>query len=136
MNLSPLAASRLADAVLYIHFGIVCFILLGFILISAGRAFRWRWTKNRPFRHIHLGLILLVALQALLGRLCSFTILEHNLRIAAGEAGYKRGLIADFISGLLYYDLPDWVFTLVYTAAAITALFLFIIWPPEWGKGK
>lgn len=136
MNLSPSAASHLAGAVLYLHFGIVCFILLGFILIAAGSVFRWRWTKNRPFRHIHLGLMLLVSFQALLGRLCSLTALEHNLRIAAGEAGYKRGLIADFISGLLYYDLPDWVFTLVYTAAAITALFLFIIWPPEWGKGK
>ncbi len=130
MNLSPETASRLADAVLFLHFGIVCFILFGFLFITAGMVFNWGWTRNRLFRYFHLGLMLLVAVQALLGRVCSLTLLEHNLRMSAGEAGYKSGFINHFVNGLLYYDLPGWVFTLLYTLAAVLAVLLFRFWPP------
>ena len=131
MTLSPSTASILADAVMYAHFGIVLFSAGGLIVIIIGAFFGWRWVKNPLFRYIHVTLLAFVAIQSLFGKLCSLTILESNLRVIAGETGYDQGFISAWVSRLLYWDLPFWLFTLIYVAVAILAISLMFKIPPE-----
>lgn len=130
MQIDPVFASLLADAVMYLHFGIVLFNVTAFLLIAAGIHYRWRWTRYRGFRFTHLGLLVLIALQALFGKSCSLTLLENRLRKAAGEAGYERTFVSDLVGRLLYADLPMFVFTAVYLSAVFLAIILMIISPP------
>lgn len=129
--MSSVAASYLADAVMYIHFGIVFFCISGFAAIILGIFLDWRWSRNRPFRLIHLGLLIFVAAQSLLGRVCSLTILESRLRQMAGEEGYERSFTSTWVSRLLYQDFPEWVFITIYIFAALLGALLLVIAPPE-----
>lgn len=123
--MKPETAAFLADLVLCLHFSIATFVLLGFILIVVGMVRGWEWIKDRRFRLIHVAMVVLVALQALLGRACSLTSLESRLREMAGQEGYDRPFIATWISKILYWDFPLWVFTVVYIILALMTLGLF-----------
>ena len=115
----------LADLVLVFHFAIVIFIVLGLLLIVIGGVRRWRWVRNRWFRYLHLVAIGFVVIQAWLGKLCPLTYLENSLRDKAGEATYSGSFIGHWIQSVLYYDLPFWVFTVLYT---LFGLIVFICW--------
>ncbi len=114
------------------HLGYAAFVVIGFVLILAGALCRWRWIRNRVFRMLHLGCIVLVAVEAVVGQICPLTLLENWLLVAAGQSGYERTFIGQLLFDLLYYDFPAWVFTLVYlTLAALTGLTLLLIPPAK-----
>ncbi len=104
-----------ADLILLIHAGFVLFVVLSLPLIIAGKFLHWRWVHNFRFRVIHLISIGLVTLQAWLGMICPLTTLEMALRERAGDATYPGSFIAYWVSQLIYYDLPLWVFAVAYT---------------------
>jgi len=109
----------LADFVLVVHFGFVAFVVGGLAAIWIGAAAGWRWVRNFRFRIAHLGAICFVAAEALLGVMCPLTVWEDALRGRASEAGF----IARWIRGVMFYELPPWVFTFAYLLfAAIVAL--------------
>jgi hypothetical protein len=120
-----------ADAVLLTHFAFVLFIVAGFALILLGGLLGWRWVRNRAFRIVHLGAMVFVALESLVGIACPLTILEDALR---GEAVHS-GFIARWVARLLYYDLPGWVFTAVYVAFAALVALAWRWVPPSRGAG-
>jgi hypothetical protein len=123
-----------ADAILVVHFAFVLFVVGGFALIVAGGLAGWRWVRNRRFRYAHLGAIVFVAAEALLGVACPLTVWEDALRRASPEA---PGFVARWVGRLLYYDLPGWVFTTAYVAFAIAvAVTLRLVPPGENGRGK
>jgi hypothetical protein len=62
--------------------------------------------------------MLFIAVQAWLGRLCPLTVWEQDLRRHAGQNGYTERFIEHWLSQLLYWDLPWWVFVAAYTAFA------------------
>jgi hypothetical protein len=68
----------LADAIVVIHLLIVLFILAGPPLIYLGAALRWAWVKNWRLRILHLGAILFVAAESLLGITCPLTPSESE----------------------------------------------------------
>ncbi|MBE9536010.1 MAG: DUF2784 domain-containing protein [Proteobacteria bacterium] len=125
----------LTELVFIIHAGIVLFNIFAFVAIVGGISFRWAWTANRLFRFTHIFLLGIVALQALLGRLCPLTILEFRLRQAAGEAAIEESFIVRVIENFIYYDLPLWIFALVYCLAFLLALWLLKAYPPK-GKNR
>ena len=104
-----------ADLVLYLHVSFVVFVIVGLVLIYAGRLLGWGWIRNGWFRLAHLAAIGIVVLQAWLGVICPLTMLEMWLRDKAGDATYPGSFIAHWVEALLYYDAPAWVFTLCYT---------------------
>jgi hypothetical protein len=108
----------LADLVLVVHFGIAGFILGGLLLVWAGAALGWRWIRNPWFRYLHLGAIAFVALEALLGIACPLTVWEDLLR------GHLRAesFVGRWVQRLLYYEAPEWVFTLAYIAWTLATL--------------
>jgi hypothetical protein len=72
--------SRIPDLVAIFHSAFVAFVIVGFILILTGDAFRWRWTRNPYFRAAHFLAIGFVTLRTWLAVPCPLTVLETRLR--------------------------------------------------------
>jgi hypothetical protein len=108
----------LADLVLLIHFALAAFIVLGLPLVWLGAWLDWKWTRNRAFRYAHAAAILIVAAEALAGSVCPLTAWEDALRVSAEG----RSFVGRWLARLLYYDFPEWVFTLAYALYAAATL--------------
>jgi hypothetical protein len=118
----------LADAILIVHFAFVLFIIGGFALILAGALRGWRWIGNPVFRYTHLAAIAFVAMEALVGIACPLTVWEDALRHATPE---MPSFIGRWVSRLLYYDLPGWVFTVTYVLFAVAVGVTLWLIPPR-----
>lgn len=117
----------LADAILALHLAFVLFVAAGFVAIPAGAVLRWRWVRSRRLRLAHLGAIALVAVEASLGIACPLTVWEDALRGAAeGES-----FVARLVHRVLFYDLPEGVFTAAYVGLAAAAALLWRAVPPR-----
>jgi hypothetical protein len=113
----------LADALLAAHFLIAAFIVAGLILVWLGAALGWQWTRNPWFRYLHLGAIAFVAAEALAGIACPLTVWEDMLRGGVRPESF----FGRWAQRLLYYQAPEWVFTVAYvlwTAATLLTLWL------------
>lgn len=120
----------LADTVLVAHFLFAAFLLLGLLLILLGRGLHWHWVSNPWFRWAHLAGVGIVVLQAWIGMICPVTGLEMWLRQQAGDSTYEGAFIAHWLSELLYYDFPPWVFILAYTLFGLLVLVSWLLMPP------
>jgi len=113
----------LADALLAAHFLIAAFIVAGLILVWFGAALGWQWTRNPWFRYLHLGAIAFVAAEAVAGIACPLTVWEDVLRGGVRTESF----VGRWVQRLLYYQVPEWVFTVAYvlwTAATLLTLWL------------
>ena len=120
----------LADVVLVVHFAFVAFVVGGLALIWLGAAADWRWVRNRVFRIAHLAAICFVAAEAVFGVMCPLTGWEDALRGRACD----MGLIARWIRGIMFYELPLWVFTVAYVSfAAVAAATWWVVRPQRRG---
>jgi hypothetical protein len=126
----------LADTVLLIHFGIVIFVVLGLPAILIGNRSGWRWVNSLWWRLAHLVTIVIVVLQAWLGRYCSLTKLETFLREQTGQGGYERSFIEHWVQRILYVDAPMWLFAVVYTGFALLVGWAWWRFPPRLGRGR
>ncbi len=106
----------LADAILVVHFAFVLFVVGGLPLIWAGALLGWQWVRNFRFRVAHLAAIGVVVAESLAGIWCPLTVWEARLRGAEAD----KSFVAQWIHRLMYYDLPEWVFTSAYVAFAVT----------------
>lgn len=123
MHISPTTAPLVADAILALHVGIVVFVVGMLPLVLLGGALGWRWVRHFALRLTHLGLMVFIAAQAWLGQLCPLTVWEQHLRRLAGQDSYGGSFIEHWLSRLLYWEAPWWVFVVAYTAfAALVAL--------------
>jgi Protein of Unknown function (DUF2784) len=113
----------LADALLAGHFLIAGFIVVGLVLVWLGAALGWEWTRNPWFRYLHLGAIAFVAAEAVAGIACPLTVWEDLLRGGVRPESF----VGRWVQRLLYYQAPEWVFTVAYvlwTAATLLTLWL------------
>jgi len=108
-------ASAAADAILVIHLLFIAFVALGLVCILAGGFLRWAWVRSRTFRVAHLAAIVIITLQAWLGMICPLTAWEQALRKSAGEPTYEGTFVGYWLGRLIYWDVPFWVFVIVYT---------------------
>lgn len=117
--MNTFTAAVLADTLLVLHLGIVCFVvgLLPLVLIGGARG--WPWVRRRWLRLTHLALMLFIAVQTWMGQLCPLTVWEQALREIAGQSVYRESFIEHWLSRLLYWSAPPWVFMVVYTAFAL-----------------
>ncbi len=104
-----------ADATLFIHVLFVGFVILGLVLVFAGKMFSWSWVRNRRFRIAHLVAIGIVVLQSWFSVICPLTLWEMNLRSKAGDATYPGSFVAHWLETLLYYRAPEWLFIIAYS---------------------
>jgi hypothetical protein len=124
----------IADVVLIAHALFAAFIVAGLAAIAIGAWRRWRWVRNPWFRVAHLAAIGIVVLQAWLDLTCPLTILESELRLAAGGSGYPQRFIPYWVHRLLFYEAPAWVFTLAYSAFALAVAAVWIGCPPAFRR--
>ena len=122
-------AHLLADLVLVVHFAFVAFVVGGLAAIWIGAAAGWGWVRNFRFRVAHLAAICFVAAEALLGVMCPLTVWEDALRGRESEAGF----LARWIHGVMFYQLPEWVFTAAYVLFAVVIALTFWFVPPRRG---
>lgn len=120
--MQPLAA----DALLVLHFTLAAFIAGGLLLVWIGAAAQWAWVRNPWFRYAHLGAIVLVAAEGLLGYACPLTMWEDLLRGGTRPESF----VGRWVYRLLYYQAPEWVFTTLYAAwAGATVVTLLVVRP-------
>lgn len=117
----------LADLLLVFHFLVAGFIVLGLILVWIGALARWSWVRNPWFRYLHLGAILMVAAEAILGYACPLTVWEDLLRGGVRPESF----VGRWVFRLLYYNAPEWVFTALYAAWAAASLITLRLVPPR-----
>jgi hypothetical protein len=120
----------LADIIALIHLGYVVFVILGFVLILMGIAFKWKWVRNLWFRIAHLAAIAGVALEAILGVNCPLTVLECSIRYGVSPSDRRVSFVGELVDSILYYDAPAWLFTIIYVEFALLVATTFIIAPP------
>lgn len=112
---SPTIYLLAADAVLLLHAFFVAFVVIGLLLIIAGKIRAWSWVRNPWFRLGHLVAITVVIIQSWFSVICPLTSIEMALRSRAGDSVYHGSFIAYWLDYLLYYQLPTWVFVVSYT---------------------
>lgn len=122
----------LADIVLVLHFAFVAFVVGGLALVWLGAAAGWRWVRNFWFRAAHLGAIAFVAAEAILGIWCPLTLWEARLRGADTE----KSFFAQWIHRILYYDWPEWVFTILHVGFALVVAATWWLVPPQSPRKK
>jgi len=126
----------LADAILFAHVLIVAFNVLSLPLIWLGHFLGWRFVRNFYFRTIHLVMIACIAVQALAGEICPFTIWENDLRVRAGtDPRYATSFVGHWLQRLIFYEADERVFTVAYVSfLALVLITLFVVKPnpPGW----
>jgi hypothetical protein len=127
----------IADIVLIGHVLFAAFVVLGLILIFIGKFLSWQWVRNPWFRVAHLAGIGVVVLQSWFGAICPLTIWEMGLRSKAGESVYEGSFISHWLTELLYYQAPPWVFMVCYTLFGVLALSSwFVVRPNAFSPGS
>ncbi|XOV83505.1 MAG: DUF2784 domain-containing protein [bacterium] len=124
------APGLVADAILIVHAVIVAFVVIGQLAIMVGWIRRWPWVRWFWLRLLHLCTIAFVVVQTWLGQLCPLTIWEQQLRSAAGETVHSESFVEFWLSRVLFYDLPWWVFVVAYSAFAALVLATWWFLPP------
>lgn len=121
-----------AQAIFWVHIGIITFNVFGLIVIPLGVWLGWAFVRVLWWRILHLVALLIVALQAVLGRACFLTIWESDLAVRAGETSSNLPLIQGWITRLVFWPLPIWAFAVFYVAIALYVIALWVIVPPRW----
>ncbi len=128
MNYFALAA----DAMVFIHLLYVSFTVGGTFLILTGGILKWRWVRNRRFRFLHLAAVVLVAVEALAGAWCPLTTWEWRLRARAGQ-DFEGDIsfVGRLIRKIIFIEIPDWGFTLMYVGFALLVVAVYILIRPN-----
>ena len=126
----------LANTILVLHVGIVAFVVLGEVLILVGGHRSWEWVRHRTLRVTHLALMIFIALQSWLGALCPLTEWEQALRRRAGQDAYAESFIEYWLSRLIFFEAPWWVFVAAYTLFALLVLLTWRWVPPRRSHGS
>ena len=129
--LNPETAALLADAVLLAHVGIAVFVVAGLVFIVVGSLAGWQLAGNLVFRVAHLAAIAIVVAESWFGIVCPLTTLEMSLRAQAGAATYAGGFIEHWLSQILFYQAPQWVFILTYSVFGLLVVASWWVFPPR-----
>ncbi len=127
-----------ADCILGLHLFYVLGLLLPLILIPVGAWRKWSWIRNPWIRYLHLAMGLFLVLQTVTGWTCFLTVWEQNFRELAGEQGYSTTFVEYWLGKLLYLDLSESTFTLLYLLLGASILGLQFLYPPRtfYGNSK
>ena len=129
--MSSTSAALFANLVLVLHVCVAIFVIAGLALILVGNLARWQWVNQFWFRMAHLVAIAVIVAEAWFGIACPLTLLEMWLRSEAGGLTYAGGFIEHWLSSLLYYQAPPWVFMLAYSCFGFLVVASWWYFPPK-----
>jgi len=122
----------LADLIVFFHMLYVIFAVGGEAVILLGALLRWRWIRNMVFRIVHIVAVLIVSIESMADFLCPITEWEHQLRRLAGQTVEEDiTFIGRLIRLIVFYDFPDWAFSVMYIGFGIMVALTFILIPPK-----
>ena len=124
-----MSPALLADLLLYVHLVYVGFVIAGLVLVWIGVAAGWDWVRRPTFRWPHLVCTLIVPVEALIGMICPLTTWEYELRLRAGQQPEDITFMARLARDILFYEAPQWVFTVAYVAFGLVVLATFFLVP-------
>src|SRR5439155_23880114 len=105
------------------HFAFVAFVVAGLLVIWLVFIFRWPFVYDLRFRIAHLLAMGFVLGESLLGFICPLTTWENQLRLRAGGGeSYANSFLQHWIGRILFFDLSERTFTIIYVL-----FFLFIL---------
>ena len=116
-----------ADLILFVHFAFLLFVMGRLAQIWLGALMQWPFVRSYGFRAAHLIAICFVAGEAIAGVACPLTLWEDALRGTATEASF----VARWVHRVMFYNLPEWVFTAAYLAFAAVVALTFWLVPPN-----
>jgi hypothetical protein len=120
----------IADVILVVHVLYALVVVLSVPLIVIGAFLHWQWVRNVWFRIIHLLMIAIVAAESLLGIACPLTVWERFLRgPTRADSPENADFIAHWLSKLLFWHFPPWVFTTIYVSFGAIVLSLLVFVP-------
>jgi len=96
-----------ADGIAFLHLLFVAFVVWVEVLILLGALLGWPWVYDPVLRLIHLGLVVYVGVQDLLGRICPLTTWENQLRKRAGQSPSSNPFIGRVVHALLMCELSE-----------------------------
>jgi polyferredoxin len=121
------SAAALANAVLLVHAAFVLFVVGGLAAIWVGIARGARFAYDPWLRGAHLAAIAFVVAESILGYACPLTLWEDALRGAHRDEGF----IARAVHAWMFWDLPPWVFTMLYAAFGLLVAWTWWRHPPR-----
>jgi hypothetical protein len=121
----------LADLVLAVHLAVIAFNLFGLVVIPLGAARGWDFVRVYWWRALHVGILALVALQAVAGRACFLTDWHAALVRAAGRDESSRPLVERFVERVVFWPVAPWVFVVLYLTVCAYTLILWRLVPPK-----
>lgn len=121
-----------ADLMVFFHLLYIGFTIGGTLLILLGGVLGWLWVRHRLFRLIHAGAVLLVAAESLIGIWCPLTVWEWRLRTRAGQDIENNiSFVGRVIRKIIFIELPDWGFTVMYVGFGIFVLVILLLVKPD-----
>ncbi len=128
--------AELSGIVLYFHLVIILFIIFGFIAVPLGAKFKKKFIYEFWWRLTHLAAMVVVAVQAMLGKACFLTYIQSDLLESAGKKGYTVPFIQTYIDRIIYHNFPIWMFSIVYVFLFLYTLYLWFKFPPKIKAGS
>lgn len=124
-----------ADTIVVVHLLYLALTVGGLIFIISGAVLGWRTARTPWFRIAHLLAVVLVALEAAAGITCPLTEWEYDLRqLAGGPVEGNISFVARLARHIIFYDLPEWVFTLIHSTFGLLVVATFLVIPPRLTK--
>jgi hypothetical protein len=120
-----------ATAIFSAHVAVIAFNVFGLIAIPLGAWRAWGFVRVFWWRAVHLGALALVALQAVFGQACFLTIWESDFLARAGGSASNEPMIQQWISRIIFWPVPLWVFAVLYVGVCIYTLLLWRLVPPQ-----
>jgi len=127
----PWIVLLLADLLVALHAALVLFAVGGLLVTFVGAGCGWPWVRNRWFRGLHLGYVLFVALEAVVGWPCPLTVWEFQLRKLAGGATYPGSFIGRWIEEVLYVEVNPLILNAAYVLFGVAVLASWWLVPPR-----
>jgi hypothetical protein len=122
---------------LLIHVAYVAFVVFGLGVVWLGAWRGWAFVRNFWFRVAHLAAIGVVAAESMVGLVCPLTTWEDRLRrMAGGEERYEGSFLQHWLHRVLYLDLHEHVFTVIYLIFLFAVAATFWLVPPRWPLGR
>ncbi|MCI0744917.1 MAG: DUF2784 domain-containing protein [Verrucomicrobia subdivision 3 bacterium] len=121
----------LADGVLILHFSFVLFVIVGFFVIWIGYFRRWNFVRNPWFRLAHLLAMAVVVAESVCGMVCPLTTWEQDLRARAGRETYAGSFIQHWVHRVMFFEIPEWVFTMIYVGFFVLILLTLVAVRPR-----
>ena len=117
----------IADFILFIHLIFAIFISAGMVIFPIGGLLSWRWCNNFRLRVTHLGLIVIVFIETLIGVNCPLTVAENYFRAQPTHQSF----IGSLMNNLLYWNVSESLFLNLYGICVVWAMLLWILFPPS-----